>query len=112
MNCNNCGTTKELKPVQTCCEMTGTWITIQMGYCKCKDDDDDDDDDLSGRMIDHGERPTITIDPTDASPGLLRKVAGLKKLQRVGKAIGIENTVEVEVKESVASKRIGMGWFM
>jgi len=84
--------------------MTGALITIQMGYCTCKDDDDDDDD-LSGRMIDHGERPTITIDPTDASPGLLRKVAGLKKLQRVGKAIGIENTFEVEVKESVDSKR-------
>jgi hypothetical protein len=104
MNCNNCGTTKEFKSVQTCCEMTGALITIQMGYCTCKDDDDDDDD-LSGRMIDHGERPTITIDPTDASPGLLRKVAGLKKLQRVGKAIGIENTFEVEVKESVDSKR-------
>jgi hypothetical protein len=112
MNCKNCGTQKELKPVQTCCEMTGTWITINMGYCPCNEKDDDDDDDLSGRMIDHGERPTITIDPKDASPGLLRKVQGLKNLQRVGRSIGIENTVNVEVKEINVSERIASGWFM
>lgn len=111
MNCNNCGTPREFKNLQTCCEMTGTWITIQMGYCPCKDNDDDDDD-LSGRMIDHGERPTITIDPRDASSGLLRKVNELKKLQEVGKAIGIENTVDVEIQESRVTERINRGWFM
>jgi hypothetical protein len=110
MNCNNCGTSQKIKPVQTCCEMTGALITIQMGYCTCKDDNDDNDD-LSGRMIDHGERPTITIDPSDATQGLLRKVAGLKRLQRIGRSIGIENTVGVDVKDPADAKRIGRVWF-
>jgi hypothetical protein len=109
MNCKKCGTQKELKPVQTCCEMTGTWITVNIGYCSC---DDKDDDGLSGRMIDHGERPTITINPKDSTPGLLRKVQGLKTLQRVGKSIGIKNTVNVEVKEINVSERVDKDWFM
>ena len=35
----------------------------------------------------------------------------LKKLQGVGKSIGIENSVDVEVKETT-HKRIEKGWFM
>jgi hypothetical protein len=89
--------------------MTGTLIKVNMGYCPCKDKDDDDD--LPGRMVSGGERPTITVDPRDASPGLLRKVNELKKLQGVGKSIGIDNSVNVEVKETT-SKRIEKDWFI
>jgi hypothetical protein len=103
MNCNNCGTQKEFKSVQTCCEMTGALITINMGYCPCKDKDDDDDD-LSGRMIDGGERPTISINPKDVTEGLLKKVAGLKRLQRFGKSIGIESTTEFRVGDVIPDK--------
>ena len=110
MNCTNCGTPRQTKTVLTSCEMTGSLIKVNMGYCPCKDKDDDDDG-LPGRMVDSGERPTITIDPRDASPGLLRKVNELKKIQEVGKSIGIENSVDVEVKETT-HKRIEKGWFM
>ena len=109
MNCTNCGTPKQTKTVLTSCDMTGTLIKVNMGYCPCKDKDDDDD--LPGRMVSGGERPTITVDPRDASPGLLRKVNELRKIQEVGKSIGIENSVDVEVKETT-HKRIEKGWFM
>ena len=110
MNCTNCGTPRQTKTVLTSCDMTGTLINVNMGYCPCKDNDDDDD--LPGRMVSGGERPTITVDPRDASPGLLRKVNELKNLQRVGRSIGIENTANVEVKEINVSERIDRGWFM
>jgi len=106
MNCTNCGTPRQTKTVLTSCEMTGALITVNMGYCPCKDKDDDD---LSGRMIDRGERPTINVDPRDASPGLLRKVNELKKLQRVSKFIGIDSSVEI--RETIPN-RSERGWFI
>lgn len=102
MNCNKCGSQREFKPVQTCCEMTGTLITINMGYCPCKDNNDDDE--LLGRMIDEGERPTIAINPKDASEGFLKKVADFKKLQRFGKSIGMESTTEFRVSSVIPDK--------
>ena len=89
MNCNKCGTQKTSRPIQTCCELTGTLITINLGQCSC--DDNKDDDDLPSRMLDHGERPTVSFDPREVSEGILRKISSLKNLQRMGRSIGIEN---------------------
>ena len=39
MNCTNCGKKRQTKSVLTSCEMTGSLIKVNMGYCPCEDKD-------------------------------------------------------------------------